>query len=258
MLPPACSKSLLGKCKLSPPAKRALLAHYSSLDRGAPCPAMSHNLLLPPLLLPPFLRCPTPAAVGEGFPAARPAHRLEAAGPELGPALGCSGAKYGPAPPLGDGTAQLGTAQPGTGRALSAPWSDRCPGGRRWVRSGAARRAARPAFPFLPVRGGEALGVALAAFICELSSRCAGSKLRSREVPPAPRCALGMPRCCCCCCALRSSVPGGGRGGVPRAPRHPVCCPAPPEGRDPTASLRRPRSAPREPSPLLALCLYLA
>lgn len=67
-----------------------------------------------------------------------------------------------------------------------------------------------------------------------------------------PRC------CCCCCCALRSSVPGGGRGGVPRAPRHPVCCPAPPEGRDPTASLRRPRSAPREPSPLLALCLYLA
>lgn len=128
-----------------------------------------------------------------------------------------------------------------------------------WVRSGAARRAARPAFPFLPVRGGEALGVALAAFICELSSRCAGSKLRSREVPPAPRCALGMPRCCCCCCcALRSSVPGGGRGGVPRAPRHPVCCPAPPEGRDPTASLRRPRSAPREPSPLLALCLYLA
>lgn len=164
----------------------------------------------------------------------------------------------GPAARGRDGTVRHSSARDGTSAlgAMERP----LPRGQEVgaVRSGAARRAARPAFPFLPVRGGEALGVALAAFICELSSRCAGSKLRSREVPPAPRCALGMPRCCCCCCALRSSVPGGGRGGVPRAPRHPVCCPAPPEGRDPTASLRRPRSAPREPSPLLALCLYLA
>lgn len=66
------------------------------------------------------------------------------------------------------------------------------------------------------------MGVALGAFVCGLSPRCAGSKLHSREVPSAPRCALGMPRCCCCCCALRGSAPGGGRavGAVPRG--HPA------------------------------------
>lgn len=177
---------------------------------------MSHNLLLllPPLLLPSLL-CPTPAAVGEGFPAARPAHRLAAAGPRLGPASGCSGARCGPAPPLRDGTTQHSPGRDERSRRHGAAAAPGAGGG-----CGAERRAVRPAFLFLPVQGEEGLGLALGAFICGLSPRGAGSKLHSREVPSAPL-VLRM-RPCCCCCALRGSAPGGGRavGAVPRG--HPA------------------------------------